>query len=186
MDIMTLCAISFALALDAFAVSIASGVVIKKKKAHLALKLGTSFGLFQAVMPVLGFAAGNSMRSFIVGIDHWIAFGLLFLIGSKMVYESFQLEGVEENSKGSMSFKTLMLLSVATSIDAFAVGIMFSLLDVSILFPVLLIGCVTFLMSFSGVFIGSRAGHLFEKKAEMAAGIVLIGIGLKILIEHLV
>ncbi len=185
MDILTLCAISFALALDAFAVSIASGVVIKKKKVAHALKLGTSFGLFQAVMPVLGWLAGNGLRVFISGIDHWIAFGLLSLIGSKMLYEAFQLEDVEDNTGKDMSFRTLMLLSVATSIDAFAIGIMFSLLNVSILFPILLIGAVTFCMSFMGVFIGNKAGHMFENKAEIAAGLVLIGIGLKILIEHL-
>lgn len=134
-------------------------------------------------MPIMGWLAGVSLRSFISDIDHWIAFGLLGFIGSKMIYESFKLETNEKSNP--LDISVIIILSIATSIDALAVGITFAFINVSIVTPVLVIGIVTFLVSFLGVFIGEKGGHFFEKKIEIAGGIILIAIGIKILIEHL-
>ncbi|PIU17621.1 MAG: hypothetical protein COT18_13035 [Elusimicrobia bacterium CG08_land_8_20_14_0_20_59_10] len=180
--------IALGLSFDAFAVSIASGATMKRLHLPNALKMAFFFGAFQAFMPVLGWLAGRGLKDLISGVDHWIAFGLLLFVGGKMIYESFELKKEEEcESKKTCPFNTgaLTVLAVATSIDALAVGLTFSLLSVSILVPVLLIGLVTFLMSAAGVKIGSAGGHFFESKMELAGGAVLILIGLKILAEHL-
>jgi len=180
----TIVFIAFGLAMDAFAVSITSGITIKHLNINNALKIATFFGLFQAIMPLIGWLAGLSLRDFISGIDHWIAFGLLSLIGCKMIYESTKVEPSEKEIN-PLSIYVLLILSVATSIDALAVGISFSLLNIPIAFSIIVIGAVTFLLSFSGVFIGNRSGNLFEGKIEIVGGLILIGIGIKILIEHL-
>jgi putative Mn2+ efflux pump MntP len=172
--------------MDAFAVSVASGATMKRL--HNALKMGLFFGGFQAVMPVLGWAAGLSMKNFISGWDHWIAFALLSAVGGKMVYEAFKIKEEEECGAGKtcpFDTGTLTVLAIATSIDALAVGLTFSMLQVSIIAPVLVIGLVTFLMSVAGVKLGSTGGHFFEHKMEAAGGFILIAIGLKILLEHL-
>ncbi len=174
--------------MDAFAVSIASGATMKRLHLPNAMKMGLFFGGFQVLMPVAGWAAGLSMKNFIMAWDHWIAFGLLSAVGGKMIYESFRMKEAEECGKGkACPFDTgaLTVLAVATSIDALAVGLTFSLLQISIIGPVLIIGLVTFLMSVAGVKIGSAGGHFFENKMEAAGGLVLIAIGLKILFEHL-
>jgi len=185
MDIITIIAIAVGLAMDAFAVSITSGITIKRLKINHALRIAASFGAFQAFMPVIGWLAGLGLISFISGIDHWIAFGLLVFIGCKMIYESIKIESREDKSN-PLNFYVLLMLSVATSIDALAVGLSFAFLKISIATPIIIIGTVTFLLSFLGVFAGNKFGHLFENKIEIAGGIVLIGIGLKILVEHLV
>ena len=169
--------------MDAFAVSITSGIAIKPIRFRNALKIALFFGFFQALMPVIGWLAGVSLRSFISDVDHWIAFGLLSFIGSKMIYESFKLETNEKSDPRDIS--VIIILSIATSIDALAVGITFAFINVSIVTPVLVIGTVTFLVSFLGVFLGEKSGHFFEKKIEIVGGIILIAIGIKILIEHL-
>jgi len=174
--------------MDAFAVAIASGATMKRLHLPDALKMGLFFGGFQALMPVLGWGAGLSMRSFISGWDHWIAFGLLLGVGGKMLYEAFQMKEEEEcGGPKTCPFDTgtLTVLAIATSIDALAVGLTFSLLALSIIGPVLVIGLVTFFMSVAGVKIGSAGGHFFEHKMEAAGGIILIVIGLKILLGHL-
>lgn len=141
------------------------------------------FGAFQMMMPCLGWAAGSALRGFIADIDHWIAFGLLFLIGAKMITEAMRAEdGVKTDP---FELKTLLLLSVATSIDALAAGLGFAFLKVAILFPVVIIGLTTFLFSFAGVWAGARFGNVLAAKARLAGGLILIGIGTKILIEHL-
>ncbi len=185
MDMITIIIIAFGLAMDAFAVSITSGITIKKLKIDHALKIALFFGSFQAFMPVVGWLAGLSLKDFISGIDHWIAFGLLGFIGCKMIYESIRMQPGEARNN-SMNLYVLLILSVATSIDALAVGISFAFLEISIVTPVIIIGVVTFLLSFFGVFVGSRFGHFFEKRIEIVGGLVLIGIGVKILVEHLV
>lgn len=184
MDMISVVLIALGLAMDAFAVSIASGVIIKRQRVKKALIFGFMFGGFQMLMPVIGWAAGHSFRQFMSGIDHWIAFGLLTVIGCKMIYEAVEIENIE-NPRADMTALTLLGLSVATSVDALAVGISFAFLDVSIIFPVLVIGAVTFVLSFSGVFAGSRYGGLFEKKVEIIGGGILIFIGVKILLSHL-
>lgn len=174
--------------MDAFAVSLASGATMKRLHLPNALKMGLFFGGFQAFMPVLGWAAGLSMKNFISAWDHWIAFVLLSAVGGKMVYEAFKLKEEEEcGGPKTCPFDTgtLTVLALATSIDALAVGLTFSLLRVSIITPVLVIGLVTFLMSVAGVKIGSKGGHFFEHKMEAAGGFILIAIGLKILLKHL-
>jgi putative Mn2+ efflux pump MntP len=184
MGLLTIIFIALALAMDAFAVSVASGIAIKELRIRHALIIGAWFGVFQAIMPLLGWISGNGLRSVIAGIDHWVVFGLLFLIGCKMIYESFQLGPVKERTD-PMEIHILFSLSVATSLDAFAAGISFAMLGISILSPILIIGAVTFILSFTGVLLGERGTHFFEKRMEMAAGIILIAIGLKVLIDHM-
>jgi putative Mn2+ efflux pump MntP len=183
-DILSILLIAVGLAMDAFAVSISSGVIIKKSKLKSALTIALFFGLFQAIMPIIGWLAGFGLRDVIAGFDHWIAFGLLCIIGCKMIYESFSLEPAE-NKTDPLNIYVLFVLSIATSIDALAIGLSLSLLNVSIILPVVIIGIVTFSLSFFGVYIGNKFGHFFEKKIEIIGGLILIGIGIKILIEHL-
>jgi putative Mn2+ efflux pump MntP len=173
--------IAVALAMDAFAVSVASGITIKRLHLHHAVRIAASFGFFQAIMPVLGWFSGVKARDIIGGVDHWIAFGLLLFIGGKMIYEAFQLEEAESKTN-PLEAKVLLVLSIATSIDAFAAGMSFAMLEMEIIGPVLLIGLVTFLLSLLGVWIGDRFGHFFEKKFEIAGGVMLIAIGIKILL----
>jgi len=180
--------IALGLSMDAFAVAVASGATMKRLHLPRALKMALFFGGFQALMPVLGWLAGLGMKSFISGVDHWIAFGLLTAIGGKMLYEAFKIKE-EEDCGGPKTCPfdtgTLTVLAIATSIDALAVGVTFSVLSVSIITPVLVIGLVTFAMSVGGVKLGSSGGHFFEHRMEAAGGLILIAIGLKILIGHL-
>ena len=184
MDIISIIFIAFGLAMDAFAVSITSGSTIKSLKINNALKIGIFFGLFQAIMPLIGWLAGLSFRDFISGVDHWIAFGLLSVIGCKMIYESSKME-LNKKKINPLNVYVLLMLSVATSIDALAVGLSLSFLNVSIALPAIIIGIVTFLLSVLGVYFGNRFGHYFERKIEIIGGLILICIGIKILIEHL-
>ena len=184
MDLGTILVIALALAMDAFAVAIASGITIKHLRVHHALTIATSFGLFQAFMPLIGWLGGLKMKDSLAQVDHWVAFGLLAFIGCKMIYESFKIDSVEERTN-PLDIYVLFVLSVATSIDALATGISFAVLDVSIVAPVLIIGGVTFVLSFLGVWIGEKFGHFFEKKIELAGGVLLIGIGIKILVSHM-
>ncbi len=184
MDTLTLLLIAFGLAMDAFAVSISNGTTIKHQRTNHALRIGIFFGSFQALMPLIGWSAGLNLRDLISGVDHWIAFGLLTFIGCKMIYESKKMDAREKEAK-PLNRPTLLMLSIATSIDALAVGISFAFLQISIVTPILVIGVVTFALSFLGVLTGSKIGHFFEKKIEILGGLILIGIGVKILIEHL-
>lgn len=183
MDIVSIIFIAVGLAMDAFAVSITSGIAIRKLKVNHAIRIALFFGSFQAIMPVLGWFSGLALKGFISSVDHWIAFGLLSFIGCKMIYESFKVE--EGDRTSPLNIGILFILSIATSIDALAVGISFAFLGISIVTPVIVIGVITFILSLSGVFIGNKFGHLFEKKVEVLGGLILIGIGIKILLEHL-
>jgi len=184
MNIISIIFIAFGLAMDAFAVSITSGITIKSLKINNALKIAAFFGLFQAIMPIIGWLSGLSFREIISDVDHWIAFGLLFLIGCKMIYESSKME-VDNNKINPLNLYVLLMLSIATSIDALAIGLTLSFLNVSIILPSIIIGAITFLLSVIGVYFGNKFGHYFERKIEMVGGFILIGIGIKILIEHL-
>jgi len=175
--------IALSLALDAFSVSITHGLANKSFKLTNALKLGISFGSFQTFMPVLGWLAGVNVIDFISGFDHWITFGLLGFIGGRMIYES--TKNVSEKLINSLSIGVLLMLSVATSIDALAVGLSLSFLRVPILAPAIAIGMVTFSLSFLGVYFGNRFGRFLGNKVEVAGGLILIVIGLRILLEHL-
>jgi putative Mn2+ efflux pump MntP len=183
MSLLTNFLLALGLAMDAFAVSMSSGTTIKPFRLSDALKLAVFFGGFQALMPVLGWFGGNLVSGFVSNYAPWIAFGLLALIGLKMIYEAFY--GNPDEKLGSLNYSMLFVLAVATSIDALAVGISFAFLKTPILEPVLIIGCVTFFMSFWGAILGYRIGHFFENEVEILGGLILIGLGGKILAEHL-
>jgi putative Mn2+ efflux pump MntP len=183
MQFITIIIIAVGLAMDAFAVSIVSGSAYRRLKVSHALRMAVFFGCFQAIMPVLGSLAGVTVRTYIAEYDHWVAFFLLSAVGSKMIYESFQIKADQILDPSSVVI--LLFLSVATSIDALAVGVSLPFLRVSLVEAVVVIGLVTFLLSYLGVHIGRKVGHFFENKIEAIGGLILIGLGLKILFEHL-
>lgn len=176
-------AIAIGLAMDAFAVSICKGLSMKKINIKKMLIIGLYFGIFQAGMPIIGYILGESFEGFVTSIDHWIALILLSFIGINMIKEAFERQ--EEPSNDDTSFKTMVILAIATSIDALAIGITLAFLETNIWSAAFIIGIVTFVISAIGVIIGNKFGNRFEKKAEIFGGTVLILIGIKILIEHL-
>lgn len=183
MDFLSILLIAVGLAMDAFAVSISCGLTMDKLRTRHVLRIAFCFGLFQALMPLAGWVLGIYFKNFIASIDHWVAFVLLAFVGGHMIWET--REGCKKR-QNPLDWHVLLLLSVATSIDAFAVGLTFAFLDVAVATPVAIIGCVTFILSYVGVHIGDKVGCYFEKKVEWLGGLILIGIGLKILIEHLI
>ncbi len=170
--------------MDAFAVAIATGFAIKNVKVRHALKVGLFFGMFQAIMPVFGWYAGYAAKNILQSVDHWIAFAVLSIIGLKMIAETKEIEESEKEDN-QLRFIALLILAIATSIDALAVGFSLSLLKIQIITPSLIIGIITFLFSYSGVYIGNKFGHFFENKIEIIGGIILLFIGIKTLVEHL-
>ena len=183
MTIIEILLIAIGLAMDAFAVSICKGISFKKMNWKKAIIVGLYFGIFQAVMPVLGYFLGTTFETLVTKIDHWIAFILLSLIGLNMLKEAFGKE--EECCDDSVDFKTMVILAIATSIDALAIGITFAFLKTNILVSTLLIGIITFIVCVLGVKIGNKFGDKYERKAEVVGGIILIFMGVKILLEHL-
>jgi len=183
MDI-TIILIALGLAMDSFSVSIANGLATNTFKISKALTIGLFFGFFQALMPIIGWLAGESIADYISAFDHWIAFTLLTFIGVKMIYES--ITDKPNNFLGAYNVKVILILSIATSIDALAVGLSFSFLGISIFFPAIIIGVVAFLMSFFGVYVGRRFGKILKNRIEILGGSILIIIGLKILLEHVI
>ena len=174
--------IAIGLAMDAFAVSVCKGLSMYKMNWKKAITIAIYFGIFQMVMPLLGFLLGIGFSEWIEAIDHWIAFILLAFIGGKMIKESFDKS---ENVDDKVDFKTMSMLAIATSIDALAIGITYAFLDVkNCMFSFLLIGIITFIISLLGVIIGNKFGTKYGNKAEMLGGLILIFIGTKILIEH--
>jgi len=184
MDTVTIILIALGLSMDATAVAVGLGLSIKSLKIQNGFVIGLFFGGFQAIMPVIGWSIGLGLKDLITSWDHWLVFGLLTGIGIKMIYESVKIKPVEDEIK-DLKMSVLLLLSLATSIDALAIGISFAVLRIAIITPVLVIGFVTFLLSFLGVGFGRHAGHLFERKLETVGGIILILIGVKIVLEHL-
>ena len=182
MTITAVILIGFSLSIDAFAVSVGAGISRDLKRFH-AIRASLFFGLFQFLMPVAGWYLGSTFAAFMQAFDHWIAFGLLAFIGGKMILEN--LRGAE-SSGDVRSLSNLLVLAVATSIDALAVGLSFSVLGHGIWFPAALIGGITFAVCLVGFGFGHLVGALLQKWAGIAGGLVLIGIGLKILIEHFV
>ncbi|HOK03844.1 MAG TPA: manganese efflux pump MntP family protein [Victivallales bacterium] len=177
--------IGLALSMDAFAVSIATGASLKKDRFFEALRIATAFGFFQAIMPIIGAGIGIKFKNLISDWDHWVAFLILLIIGLKMIYEAHFIEKEEKKEGGVLSYKTLIILSIGTSIDAMATGFSISLIGDNIIFSAMIIGIVTFLVCFCGVFLGEKIGHFLEGKIETAGGIILILVGLKILLSHL-
>ncbi|NJK27818.1 MAG: manganese efflux pump [Coleofasciculaceae cyanobacterium SM2_3_26] len=173
------------LAADAFAVSLTSGLSIKHIKLNKALKIALFFGIFQALMPLLGWIVGLGFRSAIAGIDHWVAFGLLSFLGGRTICEALDTD-CEAERFDPLDFFVLLGLSIATSLDALAAGLGLSVLNSSILLAATAIGAITFSVCFCGVFIGHFCGNCFSNRVELLGGMVLIGIGCKILLDHLV
>lgn len=179
--------IGVGLSMDAFAVSICKGLGMSRLNMRQAAAISLFFGGFQALMPLIGWALGSQLTDFITPIDHWIAFGLLVFVGGKMLWDAFheddEDEGVQTDEK--LDLKELLMLAIATSIDALAVGITFAFLQVAIVPSITIIGLTTFVISFAGVAVGHFFGARFEKPATIVGGVVLILIGVKILLEHL-
>ena len=184
MGLVEIILIAVSLAMDAFAVSICKGLSMKKMDWKKAIIIALYFGLFQGGMPLIGYLLGVGFEESIKFIDHWIAFGLLAFIGGNMIKEALSKKEDDEVDD-KVDFKTMIVLAIATSIDALAVGVTFAFLNVNIVLAVSLIAAITFVISCIGVKLGNVFGDKYEKKAELAGGIVLILIGLKILLEHL-
>ena len=175
--------LSIGLGMDAFAVSICKGISMKKMDWKKACIIGLYFGGFQAIMPIIGYFLGSTFESFITSFDHWVAFILLVIIGGNMVKESFSKE--KENINDDVNFKSMIILAIATSIDALAVGITFAFFKVNLILAITLIGIITFTLSVIGTKVGNRFGDKYENKAEFVGGVILILLGIKILLEHL-
>ena len=183
MSIIELIILSIGLAMDAFSVAICKGLSLTKIKVKDAIVVGLYFGIFQALMPVIGYLLGISFYDKITNIDHWIAFILLSCIGINMIREAIIIK--EEEKNDSLNTKDMLILSIATSIDALAVGITFAFFKVNLILAISLIGIITFIISIAGVKIGNVFGNKYEKKAQIFGGIILILLGFKILLEHL-
>ncbi len=179
--------IGVGLSMDAFAVSICKGLGMSRLNMRQAAVISLFFGGFQALMPLIGWALGSQLTDFITPIDHWIAFGLLAFVGGKMLWDAFHEDDEDEGSQTDekLDLKELLMLAIATSIDALAVGITFAFLQVAIVPSITIIGLTTFVISFAGVAVGHFFGARFEKPATIVGGVVLILIGVKILLEHL-
>jgi putative Mn2+ efflux pump MntP len=187
MDVLSIIIIGIGLAMDCFAVSISKGIHAKEHYFWMTFRMAFLFVLFQALMPLIGYELGSGYAIYMKSIDHWIAFGLLTLIGGKMVVEGFKpTDADSEKAINPFAWVSLLSLALATSIDAFATGIVFVPFPGLIWKAVAIIGIVSFIFTFFGVFIGVHFGKRFHLKVEMIGGIILIGIGLKILIEHLI
>jgi len=186
MNIWIILAVALALAMDAFAVSLGLGMSLKPATGGQTFRLAYHFGLFQFLMPVIGWAAGETFIKYISGYDHWVAFGLLLAIGGKMIFESFRQETQPKTERRDPTRgASLLVLSVATSLDALAVGLSLAALHVDIIYPALVIGLVAFVMTVAGMKIGPLLGKVMGRRAELLGGIILVIIGIKILIDHL-
>jgi putative Mn2+ efflux pump MntP len=184
MDAITLLGLALALAMDAFAVALGTGAVLSRLTGRHLFRLGFHFGLFQALMPVIGWLAGQTIIHWVSAWDHWIAFSLLALIGGRMIHEACSDEEKPEDRDPTKGL-SLVLLSIATSIDALAVGFSLSVIGVSIWIPSLVIGLVAGALTVIGMLMGGRIGDRWGSRVEIFGGVILIGIGLKILVEHL-
>lgn len=204
MSILSIILTGFGLAMDAFAVSVAKGISLTKVRLKDAIKIALFFGVFQGVMPLIGWGAGRYFADYIKAFDHWVAFILLGVIGGKMIFEALKERNTEKaevaatmevnkrkekeflslRRKEELGYKNLTVLAIATSIDALAVGVSFAFLGISIVQSVLIISIITFVLCFFGVIIGEKLGDIFKNYAEIIGGVILILIGLNILLEH--
>lgn len=187
MSIIEIAILSLALAMDAFAVALASGVRLGTVSARQQFRMAFHFGLFQALMPIIGWFLGKSIYSFIENWDHWVAFALLVWVGGNMIRESFAKEEKPASCSDPTRGSSLILLSVATSLDALAVGLSFSMLGVAVWLPALSIGLTCAVLTLVGLFLGTRLSQssmVFASRAELIGGLVLLGIGIKILFDH--
>jgi len=185
MDGLTLLGIAFALAMDAFAVALGTGLNLPRLTGRHLFRLGFHFGLFQALMPIIGWLAGLTVQRWIVAFDHWVAFGLLGFVGGKMLWEALHGEEEETDPRDPTRGWSLVILSVATSIDALAVGLTLAMLNIEVWYPALVIGLVAGGMTLAGMLLGRRLGSAWGPRVEILGGLILIGIGVKILLEHI-
>lgn len=183
MDWISIMGIAVALAMDAFAVALATGAVLNPVTGRHLFRLGFHFGLFQALMPIAGWLLGLTVQKWITAYDHWIAFGLLAYVGGRMIVEAFD-EDEDDSASDPTKGLTMVMLSVATSIDAFAVGLSLAMLGVSVWVPSVVIGIVAAVLTVIGMLLGRRLGDNWGKRVEVCGGVVLCLIGLKILLEH--
>jgi putative Mn2+ efflux pump MntP len=181
----SLLALACALAMDAFAVAIVTGLTVNPLTRRHIFRLGFHFGLFQALMPIIGWLAGAALRTYISAFDHWVAFGLLGFIGGKMLWEALRHEEGPGHANDPTSGWSLLVLSVATSIDALAVGLSLGMLGSTIVVPAVVIGIVAALFTTVGMVLGRRIGSFWGRRVEVLGGLILIGIGVKIVLEHL-
>ena len=186
MSIWEVLIIAVGLSMDAFAVALCKGLSMKKLSIKYGIIIALFFGVFQALMPLIGWFVSSRFEKYIKAYDHWIAFAILLIIGAKMIIDAIK-ESRDPEKETEFRFKVteMLILAVATSIDALAVGVSFGLLEINIWSSISIIGCVTFILSFIGVIIGNFFGSRFKTKAEIAGGIILILLGVKILLEHL-
>jgi len=185
MTFLPLLLIALGVSADAFAVALTKGLHMRRFNLRHAVIIALTFGLFQAVMPLVGWLLGTQFARYITEFDHWVAFGLLLLVGGKMLWEAFSAHEDTERDFDRLDVRQLIVLAVATSIDALAVGITFAFVEVSIGWAVALIGVTTAVLAFVGVVVGRRVGARFGKPAEIVGGVVLILIGTRILLQHL-
>lgn len=183
MGIVELLLISVGLAMDAFAVSVGKGMTLKRVQPRHALTAGVWFGGFQGLMPLIGYYVGRSFAEYVLSVDHWIAFGLLVLIGLNMIRETIWSDNEEQDS--DFGVRTMLIMAIATSIDALAVGVSMAFLDVNIWFSAAVICIVTLIISAAGVYLGTMFGARLGSKAGIVGGLILIAIGVKILVEHM-
>lgn len=186
MGFLELLIIAVGVSMDAFAVSVCKGLSVGKVRPRHALKTCLWFGGFQALMPVIGYFLGVSFADLVSSVDHWISFVLLAIIGANMIKESFERDEKGSSSDSDFSFRTMLAMAVATSIDALAIGVSFAFLGVNIWTAVLCIGLVTGAFSAAGVYVGSAFGRKYKSKSEFVGGAILIAMGVKILLEHTV
>jgi manganese efflux pump family protein len=184
MDIFTLAAISVALAMDAFAVALVTGLTLPQLTGRHLFRFGFHFGLFQALMPILGWLAGITLREKIEAVDHWVAFVLLFCVGVKMLWDAIQQDAEELRTTDPTKGLSLVMLSIATSIDALAIGLSLAVLGIQIWTPALFIGLTAGVLTVAGMLLGRRLGAIWGFRVEVTGGLLLIAIGLKILLEH--
>jgi putative Mn2+ efflux pump MntP len=184
MNIITILLIAVGLSFDTFAVSVSSGLTIRHIRFLQAVKIAFTLAVFQSLMPLIGWFLGNQVSGYIANYDHWVAFGLLSVLGLKMAYESLKKD--KENSNfNPLNLLVLLGMAVATSIDALVIGVSFALVEINIYWSILVIGVVTFLVSMVGMLFGKKVGGKLGKQMEIIGGLILIGIGIKILMEHL-
>ncbi len=184
MQLLTTFLIAIGLSFDTFAVSVSSGLILKKIDFFNATKIAVTLAIFQAAMPLIGWLAGSQIKDYAASVDHWIAFGILSILGSKMIYESFKNDP-EDRSFNPLNIKVMIGMAIATSIDALIVGFSFALLNYKILISVGIIGAVTYIVAMLGMLFGKKIGTRMGRRMEILGGVMLILIGLKILIEHL-
>jgi len=183
MGIITILLIAFGLSFDTFAVSVSSGLILRKINFFNAMKIALVLALFQGLMPMIGWFIGSGVKKYMMAYDHWIAFILLAALGIKMIYESFR-NNKDSQSLNPMRFAVMFSMAIATSIDALIVGLSFAFFEVNIFITAFLIGLVTFIVSMLGILFGKKAGAHLGQRMEIVGGLILIAIGLKILIEH--